>query len=108
MSNVPPTDRYWARGTQVLPAARERRLVARIMFDINTTLRRRQPDDMGWIDVESIRVAPLHPRQVLAAPETDPRSLPWVNFDKQRVWEPAVCYYADDAGRYDVMSAHDF
>jgi large subunit ribosomal protein L7/L12 len=78
------------------------------MFDINTTLRRRQPDDMAWIDVESIRVAPLHPRLVLTAPETDPRSLAWVNFDKQKVWEPAVCYYVDDAGRYDVMSAHDF
>jgi large subunit ribosomal protein L7/L12 len=40
--------------------------------------------------------------------ETNPGSLAWVNFDKARVWEPAVCYYVDDAGRYDVMSAHDF
>lgn len=135
MSNVPPTERYWARaelkcclrlasgGTSPdtsprcwyfeLPRAHDtpehwQELVARIMFDLNTSLRRRQPDDMAWIDVESIRVAPLHPRQVLTAPETDPRSLAWVNFDKQKVWEPAVCYYVDDAGRYDVMSAHDF
>jgi large subunit ribosomal protein L7/L12 len=85
-----------------------RELVARIMFDINTALRRREPSDLAWIDVESIRVYPIRPHQVLTAPETDPRSLPWVNIDRQRVWEPAVCYYVDDAGRYDVMSGHDF
>jgi large subunit ribosomal protein L7/L12 len=87
---------------------RWKELVPRIVFDVNTALRRRQPDDLAWIDVESVKVYPLHPRQVLTAPETDPRSLAWVNFDKQRVWEPAVCYYVDDAGRYDVMSGHDF
>lgn len=135
MSNVPPTERYWARaeikcslqlpsGARSpdttphcwyfeIPSAHDtpahwQELVARIMFDINTTLRRRQPDDLAWIDVESIRVAPVLPRQVLTAPETDPRSLAWVNIDRQRVWEPAVCYYVDDAGRYDVMSGHDF
>jgi large subunit ribosomal protein L7/L12 len=83
-------------------------LVARITFDINTALRRRQPDDLAWIDVESIRAAPVQPRQVLTAPESDPRSLAWVNIDRQKVWEPAVCYYVDEAGRYDVMSGHDF
>jgi large subunit ribosomal protein L7/L12 len=135
MSNVPPTDRCWARaelrcclrlasgGTSPdtsprcwyfeLPRAHDtpahwQELVARIMFDTNTALRRRQPDDLAWIDVESIRVAPLRPHQVLTAPESSPRSLPWVNFDQARVWEPAVCYYVDDAGGYDVMSAHDF
>jgi large subunit ribosomal protein L7/L12 len=82
--------------------------VARIMFDINTGLRRRQPDDLAWIDAESIRACPVQPRQLLTAPESDPRSLPWVNIDRQKVWEPAVCYYVDDAGRYDVMSGHDF
>ncbi|HJQ34988.1 MAG TPA: ribosomal protein L7/L12 [Pyrinomonadaceae bacterium] len=135
MSNVSPVDRTWAR-TELrcclrlpngsvspdttprcwyfeAPSAHDtpahwQELVARIMFDINTALRRRQPDDLAWIDVESIRVAPVQPRQVLTAPETDPRSLPWVNIDRQRVWEPAVCYYVDDAGRYDVMSGHDF
>jgi large subunit ribosomal protein L7/L12 len=135
MSKVPQTDRTWARaelkcclrlasgGTSPdtsprcwyfeIPRDHDtpgqwQELVARIMFDINTALHRRQPDDMAWIDVESIRVSPLLPRQVLTAPETVPRSLPWVNFDKEKVWEPAVCYYVDDAGRYDVMSAHDF
>jgi large subunit ribosomal protein L7/L12 len=135
MSNLPPTDRSWARAELTcclrlasggrspdtsprcwyfeIPRAHDtsehwEELVPRITFDLNTALRRRQPDDMAWIEVESIRVAPLHPRQVLTAPETAPRSLAWVNFDKGRVWEPAVCYYVDDAGRYDVMSAHDF
>jgi ribosomal protein L7/L12 len=135
MSNLPPADRSWARAelkcclrlpnggkspdtsprcwyfeiprTHDTPE-RWTELVARIMFDINTTLRARQPDDLAWIDVESIRVYPLQPRQVLNTPETHPRSLAWVNFDKERVWEPAVCYYVDDAGRYDVMSGHDF
>ena len=135
MSNVPPTGRTWARAelkcclrlpsgavspdttprcwyfevpvTQDTPGHWQE-LVARIMFDINTALRRRQPDDLAWIDVESIRVAPVQPSQVLTAPESDPRSLAWVNIDRQRVWEPAVCYYVDDAGRYDVMSGHDF
>lgn len=83
-------------------------LVPRIMFDINTTLRRREPSDLVWIDVESFRVFPLQPRQVLNMHETNQRSVAWVNFDRARSWEPAVCYYVDDAGRYDVMSAHDF
>ena len=135
MSNFAPADRYWARAELKcylqlpgggispdtsprcwyfeLPHTRDtpahwQELVARIMFDTNTALRRRQPDDLAWIGVESVRVYPVQPRQALAAPETDPRSLPWVNFDKARVWEQAVCYYVDDAGRYDVMSGHDF
>ncbi|HVF66769.1 MAG TPA: ribosomal protein L7/L12 [Pyrinomonadaceae bacterium] len=135
MSNVPPAGRTWARAEVKcslqlpsgarsrdntphcwyfeIPSAHDtperwRELVARITFDINTALRRREPDDLAWIDVESIKVYPVRPRQVLTAPETDPRSLPWVNIDRQRVWEPAVCYYVDDAGRYDVMSGHDF
>ena len=135
MSNFPPAHRAWARADLKcylqlpsggvspdtsprswyfeLPRVRDtpahwQELVARIMFDTNTALRRRQPDDLAWIGVESVKVNPLQPRQVLTAPETDPRSLPWVNFDKARVWEPAVCFYVDDAGRYDVMSAHDF
>jgi len=133
--SVSPSDRTWARAETTcrlrlpsglvspdsaphcwyfeIPSAHDtpahwQELVARITFDINTTLRRRQPDDLAWIDVESIRVAPVQPRQVLTAPESDPRSLAWVNIDRQRVWEPAVCYYVDDAGRYDVMSGHDF
>jgi large subunit ribosomal protein L7/L12 len=135
MSNVPQIDRTWARAELrcclrlpnggaspdttprswyfEVPTAHDtpghwQELVARITFDINTGLRRRQPDDLAWIDVESIKVSPVRPRQVLTAPETDPRSLPWVNIDRQKVWEPAVCYYVDDAGRYDVMSGHDF
>jgi large subunit ribosomal protein L7/L12 len=135
MSNVPPAERSWARADLKcflqlpnggrspdasprcwyfeLPRAHDtpahwQELVARIMFDINTGLRRRQPDDLAWIGVEAVNVSPLQLRQVLTAPESDPRSLAWVNFDKARVWEPAVCYYVDDAGRYDVMSAHDF
>jgi large subunit ribosomal protein L7/L12 len=135
MSNFPPTGRTWARAELrcclrlshggvspdttprcwyfEIPVAHDtpehwQELVARIMFDINTGLRRRQPDDLAWIDVEGIRVAPVQPRQVLTAPETDPRSLAWVNIDRQKVWEPAVCYYVDDAGRYDVMSGHDY
>ena len=76
----------------------------RITFDINTALRRRQPDDLAWIDVESIRACPVLPRQLLATTETQA----WVNIGRQRTWEPAVCYYVDDAGRYDVMSGHDF
>ena len=135
MSNVPTTGRTWARveikcclrlphgGVSPdttprcwyfeTPSAHDtperwKELVPRIMFDINTTLRRREPSDMAWIDVESFRVFPLQPRQVLNMHETNPRSLGWVNFDRARSWEPAVCYYVDDAGRYDIMSAHDF
>ena len=135
MSNVPTTDRTWARvevkcclrlphgGVSPdttprcwyfeIPSAHDtperwKELVPRIMFDINTTLRRREPGDMAWIDMESFRVAPLQPRQVLNMHENNPRSLAWVNFDRARSWEPAVCFYVDDAGHYDVMSAHDF
>lgn len=135
MSDFTPADRCWARAELKcllrlpsgasspdtsprswyfeLPRAHDTpahwgELVPRIMFDINTGLRRRQPDDLAWIDAESVKVYPVQPRQVLTAPETDPRSLPWVNIDSQKVWEPAVCYYVDEAGRYDVMSGHDF
>lgn len=135
MSNVPTTGRTWARveikcclrlphgGVSPdttprcwyfeLPSGHDtpeywKELVPRIMFDINTNLRRREPTDMAWIDMEGFRVAPLQPRQVLNMHETNQRSVAWVNFDRARSWEPAVCYYVDDAGRYDVMSAHDF
>jgi ribosomal protein L7/L12 len=87
---------------------RWKELVPRIMFDINTTLRRREPSDAAWIDVESFAVSPLQPRLVLTMHESNPRSLGWVNFDRARVWEPAVCYFVDDSGNYDMMSAHDF
>lgn len=135
MSNVPTTGRTWARAELKcclrlphggvspdttprcwffeIPGAHDtperwKELVPRIMFDVNTTLRRREPGDMAWIDVERFRVAPLQPRQVLNMYETNQRSIAWVNYDRARSWEPAVCYYVDDAGRYDVMSAHDF
>lgn len=135
MPDDPTTDRTWARaelkcGLRLpsgatspdtsprcwyfeLPRAHDtpehwREIVARITFDLNTALRRRQPDDLAWIDVESIKAYPVRPHQVLTAPESDPRSLPWVNIDRQKVWEPAVCFYVDDAGRYDVMSGHDY
>jgi large subunit ribosomal protein L7/L12 len=135
MSIAPPVDRTWARAELrcclrlpnggvspdttprcwyfEIPRAHDtlehwKELVPRIMFDINTGLRRREPSDMAWIDVEGVRVAPLQPRQILAMDETNQRSVAWVNFDRARSWEPAVCYYVDDAGRYDVMSAHDF
>lgn len=135
MSNSPVADRGWARAeircSLRLPnggvspdstphcwyfeTSRSRdtpdhwqELVARIMFDTNTALRQREPNDLAWIDVESVKVSPLRPHLVLTMGETGPRSLAWVNFDRARVWEPAVCYYVDDEGRYDVMSAHDF
>jgi ribosomal protein L7/L12 len=135
MSTLPPADRTWARAelkcSLRLPSGavspdtsprcwyfeiprahdtpeRWKELVPRIMFDINTSLRRREPGDMAWIDVEGFRVFPLQPRQVLNMHETNQRSVAWVNFDRARSWEPAVCYYVDDAGRYDIMSAHDF
>jgi ribosomal protein L7/L12 len=96
-----------------LPRARDtldawRELLPRIMFDINTSLRRREPTDAAWIDLESMRVSPFQPRQLLQMDETNQRSVAWVNFDRARSWEPAVCYYVNDAGRYDIMSAHDF
>lgn len=135
MLSLPPTGRTWARaeikcslqlpnGARSpdttprcwyfeLPRAHDtpehwRELLPRIMFDTNNTLRRRQPDDLAWIDLESARVCPLQPRQVLTMHETNQNSVAWVNFDRARSWETAVCYYVDDAGRYDVMSAHDF
>jgi ribosomal protein L7/L12 len=87
---------------------RWKELVPRIMFDINTHLRWREPGDTAWIDIEKFTVHPLQPRQILNMHETNQRSVAWVNFDRARVWEPAVCYFVDDAGNYDVMSAHDF
>ena len=135
MLSVPPTDRYWARaelkcclrlasgGTSPdttprcwyfeMPRAHDtperwKELVPRIMFDINTALRRCEPGDAAWIDVESVKVYPLQPRQILTMHETNRRSVAWVNFDRARSWEPAVCYFVDDSGHYDVMSAHDF
>ena len=135
MLSDPPTGRTWARAEikcslQLPSGARSadttprcwyfeiprahdtvahwKELLPRIMFDINTTLRNRQPGDMAWIDLESARVYPLQPRQILVMDENLQRSVAWVNFDRARSWEPAVCYYVDDAGRYDMMSAHDF
>src|SRR3712207_7892564 len=101
MSNSPADDRYWARAEIKaslklpsgavspdttprcwyfeLPRSRDtperwQELVARIMFDTNTALRRREPGDLAWIDVESVRVFPVRPHLVLTMGETGPRS----------------------------------
>ena len=89
-------------------AAHWQELMPRIFYDLNVTLRRREPNDHAYIAVGDFNIHLFKPNEILAWDGVSPTGLPWVTPDRQRVWEPAVCYFVDEFGRYDVMTAHDF
>lgn len=87
-------------------AAHWQELIPRIFYDMNVALRRREPNDAAWISVEDFKVKPIDVGAIVAGDGSE--ALPWDELDKQRIWEPAVCYFVNDMGQYDVMSANDF
>lgn len=90
-----------------LPAARDgsdawAELLHRIFYDSNVQQRRSvEPGDARWLGLERFATARVDPRTILAwdgAPATRAAHFPWGD----------PCYFVDDEGRYDIMTAHDF
>jgi hypothetical protein len=90
-----------------VPAARDTpeawaELLHRIFYDSNVQqLRTVDPAEAKWLGLERFSTAPVDPLKVLAwdgAPATRAEAFPWSD----------PCYFVDDAGRYDVMTAHDY
>jgi hypothetical protein len=89
-------------------AAHWQELMPRIFYDLNVAMRRREPGDAAYIGLGKFDILPFKPKDVVTWDGVSPSALPWVEPDKHRIWEPAVCYFVDEFGRYDVLSAHDF
>ncbi|MBX7222230.1 MAG: hypothetical protein K1Y36_19940 [Blastocatellia bacterium] len=83
-------------------------LLYRIVYDTNVGLRRREPGDAAWIDVEGFTVTRIDPASILEWNGNTAEAMPWIELDRSRIWEPAVCFYVNEVGRYDVMTGSDF
>lgn len=83
-------------------------LLHRIFYDANVALRRREPDDAAWLGLDSFRTAPVDPSAILAWDGKSVEPFPWIQSGQRVVWEAGPCYFVDDAGRYDLLSAHDY
>lgn len=101
-----------------LPAERDdergwTELLNRVFYDVNALLRKREPDDLAWLKLDTFKVSPVDTDQMMAwsgATEDEALALhlPWFLADRKVLWELAACYIVDDAGAYDGISAFDF
>lgn len=83
-------------------------LLHRIFYDANVCLGRSEPNDVNWLGLDRFTTKPVEPAPVLGWDGKTAEPFPWIAAERARVWEPGPCYFVDDAGRYDVMSAHDY
>jgi len=88
-------------------------LVNRIYYDANVRMRSREPDDTSWLAVDSVTITPVSGATMLAwdGVASEARAavhLPWVLSHSAIIWEFSACYFVDDAGAYDGMTAYDF
>lgn len=91
-----------------VPAARDtaeawRELLHRIFYDSNVQQLRGgvDPADAKWLGLERFTTSPVDASRVLAwdgSPASRGEAFPWSD----------PCYFVDDAGRYDVMTSHDY
>ena len=78
-----------------------------------SALKRREPDDPGWLALDSDRVSPVDPTHLLhwngQTDQTTTREyLPWFLSAGAVVWEGSACRIVDEAGRYDGLSPYDY
>jgi hypothetical protein len=88
-------------------------LLNRIFYDANVALRRREPNDLKWLALDSWSVSPVNVETMLAwdgeaTTEKAKVHLPWILSHFGIVWEFSACYFVDDAGAYDGMTGYDF
>jgi hypothetical protein len=83
-------------------------LIPRIFYDSNVAYRRREPAESAWVDCESFGIAPIRLEDLLEWRDGQLPPFPWIEQDRSKVWEPAVCFSIDDQGHYDFLSADDF
>ena len=83
-------------------------LIPRIFYDHNVAFRRREPHEDVWVDCEAFGIANLEPGILMEWADDSMPPFPWIDQDRSKLWEPSVCYFVDDEGRYDDLSAHSF
>lgn len=86
-------------------------LLHRIFYDSNCVLRIREPYDLSWLALEAFSVAAVNVEAALqwdgdTSLESAGERLPWCF--RQVVWEPAICYYVNDDGRYDALDLNAY
>lgn len=101
-----------------LPAARDStpywtELLNRLFYDANVAMRRREPNDANWLQLDGVAVSDVDLVEMLAwngrtTMESAQRHLPWVLSAQRVVWEYTACHFIDDGGAYDGMAANDF
>ncbi len=88
-------------------------LLNRILYDANTLMRSREPDDTSWLSVDSFTTASVSTATMLAwsgvvTQEQAAVHLPWILAAGAVSWEFSACYFVDEAGAYDGMTGNDF
>ena len=101
-----------------LPRARDdtdgwTELLNRIFYDANVLMRSREPRDEAFLAVDTFTTAPVSAATMLAwdgvaTQEQAAVHLPWILSHSAITWEFSACYFVDDAGAYDGMTAYDF
>jgi hypothetical protein len=86
-------------------------LLHRIFYDYNVQAQRREPSDVNWLTLDSFDVTPVNARKTLDWPgvadqDHAERYMPWQLGGV--VWEPAICWWIDDNGRYDALEGNDY
>jgi hypothetical protein len=87
-------------------------LLNRIFYDANV-MRSREPGDAAWLAVDGFTTTPVSGAAMLAwdgrpSQEQAAAHLPWILAHSARTWEYSACYFVDDAGAYDGMTAYDY
>ena len=85
----------------------------RVFYDANVGMRRREPRDESWLDLDTFDVTPVSLDTMLAwdgEPTTEKAvtHLPWILGPAAVTWEYTSCYLLDGAGGYDGMTGYDF
>lgn len=81
-------------------------LLHRIFYNCNAAMRLREPGDQSWLALEEFKVEEVDTKAALTwdgqtKGDSAERCLPWCFLT--RVWEPAVCWFVNEDGRYDGL-----
>jgi len=83
-------------------------LLNRLFYDNNLRMRRREPGDENWLNVETFTRSPVDVAAMLASDGKSWNAFPWMEADRSKVWEVSPIYFVDDGGRYDVLAGTDY
>jgi len=86
-------------------------LLHRIFYNANCFQQQQEPQDKSWWALEVFETIDIDTGKALSwdgrtTPESAADKIPWCLLKKD--WEPAVCYYVDNTGRYDALDMNAF